>query len=234
MKIFALNLSISFASHNSKRSYEFEPISFEELMAHLFKGLEFPDQQFYVLAENNEKFQQDIFELQANDLWRQLDLSVAFIFPSDAQIQKFLAEYRDRFRETDAAGGIVSNENEEYLMIFNRNRWTLPKGGVEWGESIEEAALREVKEETGIDEAKLINKIGETYHTFRRRGKWNLKTTHWYEMTGNAEAELNPQAEENIEDVRWMGREEWLTHAMGSYPLVRQVMEEEFIRKQSQ
>ncbi|MEM6345959.1 MAG: NUDIX domain-containing protein [Bacteroidota bacterium] len=233
MKIFALNLSISFASHNSKRSYEFEPISFEELMAHLFKGLEFPDQQFYVLAENNEQFQQEIFDLQANELWRELDLNVEFVFPSEEQIQKFLADFRERFRETDAAGGIVTNEKDEFLMIYNRKRWTLPKGGVEWGESIEEAALREVKEETGIEEVKMHEKLGETYHTFRRRGKWNLKTTHWYKMSGKADAELNPQAEEDIEDVKWMSREEWLKESKTSYPLVRQVMEQEFFRTQT-
>ncbi|MEL7342286.1 MAG: hypothetical protein AAGM67_17520, partial [Bacteroidota bacterium] len=104
MKIFALNLSLSFVSQNSKGSFEFEPISFEELMSHLFKGLEFPDQQFYVVADNSERFLDHVFDLQANELWRGLDFSVEFIFPSEAQIRQFLDSFRERFRETDAAG----------------------------------------------------------------------------------------------------------------------------------
>ncbi|MEL6590861.1 MAG: NUDIX domain-containing protein [Bacteroidota bacterium] len=232
MKIFALNLSLSFASQNSKGSFEFEPITFEELMSHLFKGLEFPDQQFYVLADNSERFLNHVFDLQANELWRGLDLSVEFIFQSEAQIRQFLDSFRERFRETDAAGGIVINEKEEFLFIYNRQRWTLPKGGVEWGESIEEAATREVKEETGLEQVRLREKMGETYHTFIRRGKWNLKTTHWYWMNASSEGTLVPQAEENIDDVRWMNRTDWLAVAKGSYPLVRQVMENAFVHPQ--
>ena len=49
-----------------------------------------------------------------------------------------------------AAGGLVTNENNELLMIFRRGKWDLPKGKLDKGETIEECAIREVEEETGI------------------------------------------------------------------------------------
>lgn len=231
MKIFALNLCLEFATREIDPIYSFEPISFDELMGHLFKGSEFPDQQYYVLAENSEAFRQYVFDLQTNEVWRQMSLNICFLFPGTAQRDRFLEGYREHFREIDAAGGLVSNENGEYLFIYNRAQWTLPKGGVEWREAIDEAAVREVREETGLAEVQLGSKMGETYHTFSRRGQWVLKTTHWYYMQASSSATLVPQADENIEDVRWISREEWLKIAETSFPLVRSILETEFARK---
>jgi len=47
------------------------------------------------------------------------------------------------------AGGLVTNENNELLMIFRRGKWDLPKGKADEGETVEACALREVEEETG-------------------------------------------------------------------------------------
>jgi 8-oxo-dGTP pyrophosphatase MutT (NUDIX family) len=49
-----------------------------------------------------------------------------------------------------AGGGIVVNEQNEVLLIYRRGKWDLPKGKLDDGETIEECALREVKEETGL------------------------------------------------------------------------------------
>lgn len=231
MKIFALNLCIEFAIQENKSDYTFEPIGFEDLMGHLFKGTDFSDQQFYVRAENTDVFRQHIFDLHTNEIWRNSVLNICLLFPSPKQRDAFLDEYRELFREVDAAGGIVYNENAEFLMIYNRSRWTFPKGGVEWRETIEEAAVREVKEETGLDKLQMGDKMGETYHTFRRRGKWVLKTTHWYYMNASSTAALVPQKEEKIEEVRWMTQGKWLELAQSSYPLVRHILETEFARK---
>jgi ADP-ribose pyrophosphatase YjhB (NUDIX family) len=231
MKIFALNLCLEFAIKESAPSYQFEPISFSELMGHLFKGSDFPDQQYYVQADTEKEFQQHVFDLQTNEVWRDLPLSISFLFNSEGQLENFLEGYRDLFREVDAAGGMVQNEKGDYLLIFNRGRWTLPKGGVEWREAIEEAAVREVKEETGLDELELLDKMGETYHTFRRGRNWVLKTTHWYHMKASSEATLIPQASEKIEAVQWKSPQQWLEVAENSYPLVRHLFEMEFARK---
>ena len=65
-----------------------------------------------------------------------------------------------------AAGGLVLNEKNELLMIFRRNKWDLPKGKLDEGESIEACALREVKEETGLQKLKLEKFIDITFHDY--------------------------------------------------------------------
>ncbi|QQS63451.1 MAG: NUDIX domain-containing protein [Chitinophagaceae bacterium] len=54
------------------------------------------------------------------------------------------------FKIVEAAGGIVQNENKEILFIYRRNKWDLPKGKIEKKELPENAAAREIEEETGI------------------------------------------------------------------------------------
>lgn len=230
MKIFALNLCLSFEVIDQQKNYEFPRISFEDLMGHLFKGSELEGKIFYVEASKEENILQHVFDLQANDVFRDFDVNVVFLFKSSSQLDEFLASFKDMFSQTDAAGGLVVNEKEEYLCIFNRNKWTLPKGGVEWLEPIEEAAVREVKEETGLEEVEILHQIQPTYHTFRRKRKWVLKTTHWFRMKASSDAELIPQAEENIEDAKWLSKDQWLELSLQSYPLVRHLFETEFAK----
>ena len=229
MKIFALNLSLEFEVNDPSRTYDVEPITFDELMGYLFKGVEFDKQRFYVMAEYSESFVQHVFDLQAHDVWRNLELNICFRFDKKHQYDAFIDDFWELFREVDAAGGLVTNENGDYLCIYNRGRWTLPKGGVEWREEIVDAAMREVREETGILEVEVKEEIGETFHTFRRGKLWMIKITHWFAMEASSEAELSPQTEEFIEKAVWMPREEWLEKAADStFPLIRHVFERAF------
>ena len=57
----------------------------------------------------------------------------------------------NKYLEVNAAGGLVRNGNGEFLMIHRNGKWDLPKGHQEEGERIEDTAVREVMEETGID-----------------------------------------------------------------------------------
>ena len=96
-------------------------------------------------------------------------------------------------------------------------------------EEIVDAAVREVREETGISEVEVKEEIGETYHTFRRGRHWMIKITHWFAMEASSETELSPQREESIEKVVWMSKEEWLEKAADStFPLIRHVFERAF------
>ncbi|MEM6800290.1 MAG: NUDIX domain-containing protein [Bacteroidota bacterium] len=230
MKIFALNLSLEFISKSQNHNYAFECISLEELMGELFKGSNFKQQKLYVEAADSEEFISHVFDIQKNELWRDLELSICFVFKSQDQLENFWDHFQDLFKHVDAAGGLVENEKGEYLMIFNRNKWTLPKGHVEWQEPIEEAAIREVKEETGIKEVHIMKKMPPTYHTFRKKRKWILKTTYWYNMQASSKEELIAEAEENIEDVKWMSKEDWLKVADSSYPLTRDLFVQEFTK----
>lgn len=99
-----------------------------------------------------------------------------------------------------AAGGLVTNKEKEILFIFRNNTWDLPKGWIEKGESIENAAIREVEEECGISNLTLIKPLLTTYHIYNQNGL-NLKKTYWFLMSSDDTRNLTPQLEEGITKV---------------------------------
>ncbi len=224
MKIFAYNLCLEFVSKGEGQNYEFSLISFADLMGHLFKGMDFDDQVFYVEARHEEVFLQEVFELQTNDIWRGLRVTIKLVFPSSRVKEDFLDDFLDMFKHKDAAGGLVENEKGEYLYIYSRSRWSLPKGGVEWREEVEAAALREVQEEAGLIEVEVLHPLLKTYHTFRRKRYWVLKITHWYKMKASSEEVLVPQKEEGITDINWFSQDQLLEIQKETYPLIREIL----------
>ncbi len=102
-----------------------------------------------------------------------------------------------------AAGGIVFKENS-VLSIYRLERWDFPKGHVEMGETDNQTAIREVMEETGIDELSICKDLGYTYHIFSRNNQFILKETHWYQMQTTSNKILVAQTEESIEKVAWI------------------------------
>lgn len=108
------------------------------------------------------------------------------------------------FYPLHSAGGVVLNENNDLLMIFRRGRWDLPKGKLDEGEDIEQCAVREVIEETGLKTISLKDKICNTLHIYPMSGQMILKYTTWYMMQGTSTEVLLPQAEENIEKAIWV------------------------------
>ena len=113
------------------------------------------------------------------------------------------SDFSSIFKVIEAAGGIVFNEKKEVLVIFRRDFWDLPKGKIDKGESPEEAAVREVQEETGLKNVTLGKHILDTYHTYELKGKRILKKTYWYEMK-TTDTQLIPQQEEDIEQAEWV------------------------------
>ena len=113
----------------------------------------------------------------------------------------------------EASGGLVQNEKGDYLVIFRRGKWDLPKGKVEYDESPEEAGLREVAEECGVNikELKITEPLALTFHTYRLKGKSVLKKTHWFRMQYIGKGKLKPQTEEDIEKAQWMSIKELKT-----------------------
>ena len=103
-----------------------------------------------------------------------------------------------------AAGGLVKNKEDQWLLIFRLGKWDLPKGKLENGETPEAAALREVEEECGIKKLSIIKSLTPTYHTYKHNEKIVLKKTFWYEMICLDPSNLHAQAEEGITEVRWM------------------------------
>ena len=106
-----------------------------------------------------------------------------------------------------AAGGIVTDENDDILMIFRYGCWDFPKGKVEKGEDWETAAVREVEEETGLQDIILQKALPNTYHTYILHDTPILKITHWYSMQAPVQS-LTPQTEEDISQAVWVPRSE--------------------------
>ncbi|WP_111685458.1 NUDIX hydrolase [Winogradskyella tangerina] len=103
-----------------------------------------------------------------------------------------------------AGGGKVYNAKNEILFIYRNSKWDLPKGKVESKESIEETAIREVEEETGVDGLKITKPLTTTYHIFKRNGKHKIKITYWFEMKTEFDGKLFPQEKEGITKVKWL------------------------------
>lgn len=112
------------------------------------------------------------------------------------------------YKLVEAAGGLVQNKKGEFLVIFRNHKWDLPKGKIDYDESPEQAAIREVEEECGIDQLSIIKKLPITFHTYTLKEKRKLKKNHWFMMQTESDAPLIPQAEENIEEALWMDKKE--------------------------
>jgi len=121
-------------------------------------------------------------------------------------IKKLWEIFIKKFPIKDAAGGLVHRSDDKLLFIYRKNRWDLPKGGIEKNELIIEAAQREVKEETGLADLIVIKKIGETFHLFNNGKNYRLKRTYWFEMKSDYKGDLFPQEEEGITSVEWISK----------------------------
>jgi len=130
------------------------------------------------------------------------------------------------FREVNAAGGLVSNRRGDYLLINRNGLWDLPKGHQEAGEEIEITAIREVREETGVDQLELGNLICITDHCYRRNGIWHLKHTWWFNMLYNDPVDLSPQKEEDITKAAWVAKSSLPAFLKNTYPSISEVFRE--------
>lgn len=116
-------------------------------------------------------------------------------------LEKMWEHFHSIYKIIEAAGGVVKNEKEEVLMIYRLGFWDLPKGKIEKGETKKEAAVREVQEETGLQNVDLQDFIHTSYHTYlNKKGKRILKVSYWFTMK-TTESELIPQKEEGIEQA---------------------------------
>ncbi len=144
-----------------------------------------------------------------------------YVFHTDIE------ELRDAFRQCfiplNAAGGLVRNLRGEFLLIYRRGKWDLPKGKLEKGESFDSAAVREVQEECGIIDVSIENSLLSTYHAYNFKGGIALKKTAWFEMIHTGNEELMPQKEEDISEVKWVAADQLAPYLDQSYQTIRDV-----------
>jgi len=130
-------------------------------------------------------------------------------------------------KEIIAAGGLVLNEDGDLLMIFRRGRWDLPKGKLDDGEQIEDCAVREVKEETGLRKLNVKRFLGITYHKYfdTHINEEVIKQTHWFEMHAKRKQQLIPAREEDIEEIEWVQQKKIPEKLQNSYANIAEIIE---------
>lgn len=110
-------------------------------------------------------------------------------------------------RKEISSGGVVVFGNTILLLKKYNGDWVLPKGRVERDESLREAALREVEEETGV-KASLINYIGKINYRYRsiKHDEIVCKIVHWYHMESFS-MDSRPQKTEGFIDAKFIHRD---------------------------
>lgn len=140
-------------------------------------------------------------------------------------LPKLKKAFYKKFTIIQAGGGLVLNEKNEILLIYRRGKWDLPKGKLDKGETLEECAVREVEEETGLKNVTLISPLIITYHTYHEGSRFILKESHWFTMKVSGNQTLIPQTEEDINEVKWITNKEAKQYFPECYPSVVDVLE---------
>jgi len=176
------------------------------------------------LQDKYQKIDAQTFDLKIIYTWIVVHKSDFFyVLCSDAK--SYLKNVIENITLIEAAGGIVKNEEGEYLFIYRNDKWDLPKGKIEKGEKVKEAAVREVEEECGIQVSSLGRKLCKTYHVYISREEVVLKKTHWFKMKSVDQTRLTPQKEEGITDVRWFKKKKISTIVENTFPSIMDVLE---------
>lgn len=164
-------------------------------------------------------------EIDFDATFRSLELlgkTELFLYHPDLEI--VWSQFQNNFKVIEAAGGVVQNSDKEILFIFRHEKWDLPKGKVEKNESIENAAIREVQEECGLQQVTIDFFLEKTYHIYTENNMEILKISNWFLMHSNDKV-LVPQQEEDISIVVWKNKKEVKTALQNTFPNIKLLME---------
>ncbi len=161
-------------------------------------------------------------------LYKGEQLYINLFHPDEEELFK---ELRKKLKLVIAGGGLVYNDNKEILFIHRNGRWDLPKGKIEKKEDIEDCALREVEEETGVKGLTITRPLKITYHVFKRNGKFCLKETFWFEMRTSSTETLTPQKKEGIKKAKWLNFEKAQKALDKSYENIKMIFPKEYLIK---
>ena len=126
-------------------------------------------------------------------------------------IRRFIPGRRPTIEEVvheTTSGGIIFRRSKEgkleILLIQDaKNRWTIPKGHVEPDEEPKQTAKREIQEETGLKEMKVLSWLGKVNFRYRRANTLVLMTMHIYLVQGLGDTN-DLQGEDWLNDIRWL------------------------------
>ena len=139
-------------------------------------------------------------------------------------VEELRKAFWKKFILIKAGGGLVINEANELLFIFRRGKWDLPKGKLDDGETIEECAVREIQEETGLQQVELKKHLVTTWHTYDDSGHHILKETDWYLLSASKDQALTPQTVEQITKIEWGSPENIQKYTSNTFPAIHDVL----------
>jgi len=175
--------------------------------------IEEPETDFKNYKLNKVKMYKVIRRLNTTSL-----KEVRFIHKNE---DKLLKKFLKKLPNVIAGGGKVYNDKGDILFIYRNDKWDLPKGKIEGNESIEETALREVMEETGVAGLEIVKPLETTYHIFKRNGRYKIKITYWFEMKTSFNGDLYAQEFEGITKVAWLNPKQTKKALKNSYANIK-------------
>jgi ADP-ribose pyrophosphatase YjhB (NUDIX family) len=126
----------------------------------------------------------------------------------------------------EAAGGLIKKD-DKYLFIYRLDRWDLPKGKLDKGETIEHAAIRECEEECAVKNLTILKQLPSTFHIYPYKKNFAIKQSYWFSMQTDYNKPLIPQLEENITEVKWFTKKEIETIVLhNTYYTISDVVQE--------
>jgi L-threonylcarbamoyladenylate synthase len=171
-------------------------------------------------------------ELKSDDSFLFKLIPIINNYPNSEEINVYLnvpeLEFNELFREfiyVEAAGGIVQC-NQDFLFIKRNNFWDIPKGKLEFQESFEKAAEREIEEECGVQKLVIQGLICSTLHTYQFKDKWYIKKTNWYHFSINSFQEIKCQEEEGITEAKWLPQSKFSEIQNGTFNSINFVINE--------
>ena len=139
-------------------------------------------------------------------------------------LRELITFVHENYIMVKAAGGLVHNGEGLRLLMTRNGRADLPKGKVEKGETLAEAALRETEEETGLSHLTLGHLVLKSYHIYDLYGGWHFKQTSWFDMLQTENQQMVPQTEEGITEVVWLPDQEWRKRLENSYATMKEIV----------
>ena len=143
-----------------------------------------------------------------------------------SDLNSLLELFKSKFYYIEAAGGFIEKDNE-ILFIHRQGIWDLPKGKLEKGETIKNAAIRECEEECGIKQLTITKQLSSSFHLYKYKKGFALKQSYWFYMKSDYSKKLTPQIEEDIDEVKWFSKHEIETIIINhTYYTIRDVINE--------
>lgn len=130
--------------------------------------------------------------------------------PKFDRIKKYFGGKKDQIQEIvrePTAGGIIfrrdkDGEVEILLIQDGKDRWTIPKGHIEEGETAQQTTEREIAEEAGLKDVEIMGWLGKIHFRYRRLDRLVLMTTQIYLVKALGDTDAI-QKEEWMNDIKW-------------------------------